>query len=58
MNNSKLDIKIHPKEDLKMTITSSPWLRLCAGLSMLLCAASVTVLAAVPMVKVVIGLFH
>jgi len=54
VKNSKFDIKIHPKEGLMMTITSTPWLRFCAGAAILMCAASVVALAVVPLVEVVI----
>lgn len=35
-----------------MTITSTPWLRFCAGAAILLCAVSVVVLAVVPLISV------
>jgi len=54
MKNSKFDIKIHPKEGMNMSITSTPWLRFCAGVAILLCATSVVVLAVVPLVEVII----
>ncbi len=54
MNNSKLDIKIHPKEGLMMTIIFTPWLLFCAGAAILLCAVSAVALAVVPLVEVVI----
>lgn len=54
-NSSKIDLKIHPKEGLKMTITSSPWLRFCAGTAILLCAFSVVALAIVPLISALIS---
>lgn len=34
-----------------MTMTSSPWLRFCAGMAVLICALSVIALAVVPLVE-------
>lgn len=33
-----------------MTITSSPWLRFCAGMAILICSMSVIALAVVPLI--------
>ncbi|WP_336286553.1 hypothetical protein [Cronobacter dublinensis] len=50
-DHSNLEIKIHPKEGLIMSISSSPWLKFCAGMAILLCAVSVVILAFVPFIS-------
>ncbi|MCJ3066436.1 hypothetical protein LN032_04115 [Klebsiella pneumoniae] len=52
-DHSNLEIKIHPKEGLIMTISSSPWLKFCAGTAILLCALSIVILAVVPLVQAI-----
>ena len=50
---SKVEIKIHPKEGLMMTINSSPWLRFCAGLAILLVAIGVAALVMTPFITAI-----
>lgn len=39
MNNlSKIWIKIHPKEGLMLSVNSSPWLKICVGVAIILAA--------------------
>lgn len=52
-DNSNFKIKIPPKEGLIMSISSSPWLKFCAGMAILLCAVSVVVLAVVPLIEAI-----
>lgn len=50
-DHSNLEIKIHPKEGLIMSIASSPWLKFCAGMAILISALSIAALAVVPLIS-------
>ena len=52
-DSSKLQIKIHPEEGLLMSITSSPWLRFCAGIAIILISLGVAGLVLTPLINAI-----